>query len=204
MFITFEGVEGAGKSTQIQALALRIKKHFPNVPLVITREPGDGPLGPLIRSIVLEAPDTCEIDARTELLLMLADRCQHVNRVIVPCLLQHGIVLCDRFMDSTVAYQGYGRELPLDTVILTDRFARADLLPDKTFLIDIDPSIGLGRQSNRNRMEAESIDFHTRVRSGFLAIAEAAQERIVVLDGTHSVIELNNEIWNRFKLEYIA
>lgn len=199
MFITFEGVEGAGKSTQIQALAVRIKKHGPNVPLVVTREPGDGPFGPQIRSIVLEGPSSGEMDSRTELLLMLADRCQHVNRVIVPCLQQNGIVLCDRFMDSTIAYQGYGRELPLDTVTLADRFARGDLLPDKTFLIDIDPVIGLGRQTNRNRMEAESINFHTRVRSGFLAIAAAAQERVVILDGTHTVTELNDEIWNHFQ-----
>jgi dTMP kinase len=185
MFISFEGVEGAGKSTQIARLAGLIKS-WGRDDVLVTREPGDSPLGAKLRELVLSPPSGVSIDAHAELLIMLADRAQHVSEVIRPHLDRGGIVLCDRYADSSVAYQGYGRGLDVATVHQLNAFATGGLVPDRTFVLDLDPAVGLQRQSEKTRMEAEALAFHQRVRAGFLALAEAEPDRIAIVDASGS------------------
>jgi dTMP kinase len=195
MFITFEGVEGAGKSTQIRLLAERLRGAG-DAHVLLTREPGDGPLGSRLRSLVLTPPDDVAIDGMAELFIMLADRAQHVAQAVRPALAGGSHVLCDRYVDSSVAYQGYGRGVDVAEIERLNALATGGLLPDKTILLDLDPAIGLGRQQDRNRMEAEALAFHERVRAGFLEIAERDAERFIVLDGALDVDALYQQIWS--------
>jgi len=193
MFITFEGIEGAGKSTQIRLLAERLRAAGREV--LTTREPGDGPLGGELRRLVLSPPDGTDIDERTELLIMLADRAQHVAAVIRPALAGGAVVVCDRYADSSVAYQGYARGVDRAFIASANRFATGDLTPDVTVLLDVAPEIGLGRQTERNRMEGEALVFHNKVRQGFLELASGEPERFVVVDASQAPEIVHSAIW---------
>jgi len=194
VFVTFEGIEGCGKSTQIERLARTLTEVGRVV--TVTREPGGCALGRTLRAILLST-ETRDLSDRAELFLYLADRAQHVATVIRPALENGGIVLCDRFVDSTVAYQGYGRGLDVALLTGLNDVAVADTMPARTILLDLDPAIGLARARARNaregasvdegRFEAEALAFHTRVRQGYLALAAAAPDRFVVLDAGRDI-----------------
>ncbi|HHX39435.1 MAG TPA: dTMP kinase [Armatimonadetes bacterium] len=191
LFITFEGPEGAGKTTQAHLLGEELRRAGREVQL--TREPGGDPLAESIRAL-LQNPELTLVP-RAELLLFLAARAQHVERVIRPALEAGKVVLCDRFADSTVAYQSYGVGLPQESVHLLNRFATGGLEPDLTLLLDLDVSLGLQRQGDWSRMELRGVEFHRRVRAGFLALAKEHPERIRVLDASRPVPEVARDIW---------
>ena len=200
-FISFEGPEGSGKSTQIEMLYsyLREKGHD----CLKTREPGGTGVGERIREIVLGARDE-SIGVRAELFLILADRAQHTAEVILPALNAGKVVLCDRYNDSTMAYQGYGRRLDIEEVRRLCDYASHGLQPDLTFLLDIDVARGLKRTKKRHRIgngdepadrfESEGIEFHERLRLGYLSLAKEEPGRIVVLDSSYSVEEMHKRI----------
>jgi len=194
MFITFEGVEGAGKTTQIARLALRLRTEGRD-DVLTTREPGDGPLGSELRRLALHPPAGITVEPRAELLIMLADRAQHVGQVIRPHLAGGGIVICDRYADSSVAYQGYGRGLNIAEISRLNDYATDNLKPDLTILLDLDPTLGLARQSERNIMEAESLAFHTRIRAGFLELATQEPERWAIVEAGGCVENVTGEVW---------
>lgn len=193
-FITIEGVEGAGKSTQATRLADALRREGKNV--VLTREPGGTELGRSLRRMLLDEP-VIEPTPETELLLYLADRAEHVRRLIGPALERGAVVIADRFSDSTVAYQAYGRALAEADVRRLDRFARGDLQPGLTFVLDLPAAEGLARARSArpaDRLERESLEFHERVRAGFAAIAAAEPERVVLLDARREVDDLGRSI----------
>jgi dTMP kinase len=180
LFISFEGGEGAGKSTLIQKVYEYLIKE--NKPVLLTRAPGGTMTGELIRHLLLHH-DEKDICSRTELFLFLADRAQHVQEVILPALKANKIVLCDRFNDSTVAYQGGARGFDLDWVRKLCHFATKDLEPDLTLYLDIDPHEGLKRvQRSKDRIEKEAISFHQKIRDAYLSIAKKEPKRFHVLD----------------------
>jgi dTMP kinase len=194
VFIAFEGGEGAGKSTQVRSLTewLTAEGH----PARATREPGGTPSGQAIRGIVLDHAHTA-LSARAEALLYAADRAQHVHEVVRPALAAGDVVVTDRFIDSSLAYQGAGRTIPLDEVRTLSRWATDGLQPDLTVLLDLPPEEGLARARGRaaaDRLESESLDFHQRVRQTFLALAEADAGRYLVLDARRSPDELATEV----------
>jgi len=196
LFITFEGPEGSGKTTQLRLLAEWLRAQGCDV--LTTREPGGTPVGDAIRSLLLD-PAYGEMSPAAEILLFSAARAQHVSEVIGPQLERGGIVLCDRFADSTLAYQGYGRELPLDQLQLITAFATGGLTPDLTFFLDLPVIEGLRRKrrddlDDWNRMERQELEFHERVRQGYLALAADAPERWVVLDGMQPVGEIQAQL----------
>lgn len=178
IFLTFEGIDGAGKSKQISLLCTALEHNGYNVR--VTREPGGDSVGEGVRNLLLHQ----RMCSKAELLLFLASRAQNTESVIVPALKDGYIVLCDRYIDSSVAYQGYARGLPPEEVIRLNRFATDDLIPDLTFLLDISPALGLARQKDGNRMEAEGVEFMQRAREGFLAIAAAGPGRVILLDAS--------------------
>lgn len=190
MFISFEGGEGAGKSTLIQ----KIYEHLLQLeqPVLLTRAPGGTMTGELIRHLLLHH-DEKDISSRSELFLFLADRAQHVQEVILPALAQKKIVLCDRFNDSTVAYQGGARGFDPSWVRQLCLFATQDLEPNLTLYLDIDPQEGLSRvKRSKDRIEKEALSFHQKIRSAYLAIAKKDPKRFHVLDGSkapHDVFE---------------
>jgi dTMP kinase len=201
-FVTFEGGEGTGKSTQIRTL----EEHFASrsASFVSTREPGGTPLGKIIRRAVVEAGDR-PIGSAVELFLYLADRAQHVHDVIRPALEGKKIVLCDRYTDSTLAYQGYGRGIDLDVLRELNRIATGGLRPDLTLLFDCPVEVGLSRASGRfaqqdggapreDRFENETVEFHERVRAGFLALAQAEPERFRIIDASRSIAEVTQDV----------
>ncbi|MFP4034216.1 MAG: dTMP kinase [Desulfovermiculus sp.] len=191
MFITFEGIEGSGKSTQAKRVLALLQKQVRKV--LLSREPGGTAIGRELRSLLLNSENN-HLCARGELFLYLADRAQHVEEIIKPALESGIVVLVDRFTDSTLVYQGFGRGLDLDLVQGLNDLAVNGVRPDLTFVIDVPPEIGLHRARSRNgesgtaqaegRFEAESLDFHTRIREGYLELAARDKERIMVLDGT--------------------
>ena len=187
LFITFEGIEGSGKTTQIQ----RLKKYLTQkgIPCKVTREPGGTPIGEKIRKILLN-PDHREMVPATELLLYEAARTQHVKEVIKPLLEKGRVVLCDRFSDATLAYQGYGRKMDLKWIQRLNHLSSQGVRPDVTFLLDCPSDVGLKRAIQRNRtlkqekeerFEREEIEFHRRVRKGYLAIARKEPRRVKVI-----------------------
>jgi len=184
LFITFEGPEGCGKTTQMHALAEYLRRQGFRV--LTTREPGSTPIGERVRAVLLDPAHT-EMRAETEFLLFSAARAQHVAQVIRPYLEQGGIVLCDRYADSSLAYQGYGHRLDLDMLRAITRFATGGLMPDLTFYLDVPVRLGLERKAGGagdawNRMEQKEVEFHERVRAGYLALAAQEPERWVVVD----------------------
>jgi dTMP kinase len=196
MFITFEGPEGGGKSTQITILDSKLKNA--GFETLVTRQPGGEALGAKLRSIMLDS-SSLQIEPMAELLMMMADRAQSVARLIAPALDKGITVICDRYADSSVAYQGYGRNLDYKTVRDLNAIATAGLLPDITFLLDIEPSIGLLRQTNKTRMEAEALDFHSRVRQGYLESARQEPNRFRVIDANLSVDSVAGQIWSHYE-----
>ena len=190
MFISFEGVEGSGKSTAMNRIGQWLEESGHEV--VYTREPGGSRLGAQFRAILLDARN-CDIVPAAELFLYLADRAQHVATVVRPALERGAFVLSDRFADSTIVYQGYGRGLAVPVLDELNRVAVDGVWPAMTLLFDVEPTTGLARANARNeaegkvisegRFEAESLAFHTRIREGFLDWASKHSERFVVLDG---------------------
>ncbi|MBF0152270.1 MAG: dTMP kinase [Magnetococcales bacterium] len=182
-FITFEGIEGAGKSTQIALLADWLRTQGESV--LVTREPGGTPLSERIRALFL-GEESGGMLPETELYLVFAARAQHVGEVIRPALAQGTWVLCDRFQDSTLAYQGYGRGVNPEVILRLGELAAGGVCPDLTFLLDIAPEAGLERcrqrQSLLTRLDQEELAFHRRVREGFLHLASREPERILLLD----------------------
>ena len=193
-FITFEGVEGCGKTTQIR----RLHQHLVQLgrDVVVTREPGGTPVAEAIRSILLDCAHA-GMRPMTELLLYAAARAQHVAEVIAPALEAGKTVLCDRFADSTTAYQGAGRGVEPETVALVHRLATSGVWPDITIVLDVPPEIGLARANSScgpDRIEQESIEFHRRVREGFLELARQDPARVIVIDGTGAEDEVAGKV----------
>lgn len=189
VLITFEGGEGIGKSTQLRILAHRLEAA--GLAVRALREPGGTVVGEAVRAILLD-PDYVGLDARAELLLYEAARAQLVAEVIEPALDAGEIVLCDRFYDSTTAYQGHGRGLPLDEIAALNLAATGGLAPDRTLVLDIEPAVALERatRGGADRLESEDHSFHERVRAGFSAIAAEEPGRVRVVDATGSIEEV--------------
>lgn len=195
MFISFEGVEGSGKSLQARLLVERLRQS--GLTVLATREPGGTALGDQLRELLLKRDDL-NVDPRAEALLMNASRAQLVEHVIRPALDRQEIVVCDRYGDSTVVYQGAGRGLDKQALISVISFATAGLHPDITILLDVPVDVGLARKHHReewNRFEAETRDFHQRVRDAYLALAQAEPRRWQCFDGGRPAAELADEIW---------
>jgi len=191
MFITFEGGDGSGKSTQIQSVRDWFESRGREV--IVTREPGGTELGTEIRRLVQNGPE--DVDARTEALLYAADRAYHVATVIGPALERGAVVLGDRYIDSSLAYQGAARSLGVDEIASLSAWATRGLYPSLTFLLDLPPEVGARRRTDApDRMERESMDFHERVRHQYLRLADAEPERIVVIDAVGTIEEVFSEI----------
>ena len=199
-FITFEGIEGSGKSTQIS----RLLHYFTEQrrPARLTREPGGTPIGDQVRRVLLD-PANRLLDPTAELLLYAASRAQHLREVILPALAEGRIVLCDRFSDATLAYQGYGRGLSVPVIRELDRIVTNGLQPTLTVLLDLPAELGLGRARGRNesqglhgeaRFENEDIVFHNRVRDGYLQLAEQEPGRIRVVNAARSPEEIQADV----------
>ena len=191
VFITFEGGDGSGKSTQIQSVREWFASRGREV--IVTREPGGTELGTEIRRLVQNGPE--DVDARTEALLYAADRAYHVATVIGPALERGAVVLGDRYIDSSLAYQGAARSLGVDEIASLSAWATQGLYPSLTFLLDLPPEVGARRRTDApDRMERESMDFHERVRHQYLRLADAEPDRIVVIDAVGTVDEVFSEI----------
>jgi dTMP kinase len=187
VFVCFEGGEGTGKSTQARALASHLgeRGYHP----LLTFEPGDTAVGKELRNIVLD-PATGELSHRTEVLLYAADKAEHVDTVVLPALERGEVVITDRYVDSTLAYQGAGRALDLADVARVARWATRDLRPHLTVVLDLDPEHGLGRFDERDRIEGESPDFFLRVREAFLTLAAADPDHYLVVDAARPTEEI--------------
>jgi len=193
LFITFEGIEGSGKSTQMTLLANYLSSRGYDV--TTTREPGGTPIGEAIRAVLLN-PDFTEMDYRTEVLLYAADRAQHVAELVKPALARGSIVISDRYLDSTIAYQHYGRGLPLDFILEVNEQATEGIKPDLTLLLTVPVEIGLKRATKTiaDRIEREDVEFHERVEKGFQELAKREPERWRVIDGMSTVDEIHTLI----------
>ena len=195
MFITFEGPDGSGKTTQIRLLVEWLEEREHQV--TVTREPGGTAIGAQIRA-VLHDPGNAEMDPCAEILLYSADRAQHVAQRVLPALALGEIVISDRYADSTLAYQGYGRQLDLETLRTITAFATRNLQPDLSIYLDIPPETGLERRQRGgeewNRLDAEALEFHRRVRAGYLELIDRKPERWEVVDATRPVEEVQAEI----------
>jgi dTMP kinase len=194
LFVCFEGGEGAGKSTQARLLVDALRAEDRDV--VLTFEPGDTPVGKEIRRIVLD-PATGHLADRTEALLYAADKAEHVEKVVAPALARGAVVITDRYVDSALAYQGTGRAIGAAGLERVLRWATCDLRPHLTVLLDVDPSAGLGRFEGRDRIEAESTEFHQRARDGFLALASADPDHYVVVDARADRARIAEQIRDR-------
>ena len=193
LFITFEGADGCGKTTQLNLLAEYLKKQGYDV--VVTREPGAKGLGEKIREILLNYDGV--VSDRCEAFLFLADRAQNIDVIVNPAVSEGKIVLCDRHIDSTVAYQGYGRGQDIERINNLNNIATNGRKPDLTFVFDIDVETSQKRVgSNKDRMERAGIDFHNRVRNGYLELAKNEPERIRVIDATKSIEDIQFEVRN--------
>lgn len=192
MFITFEGGEGTGKTTLIKNIAEILSRQHD---VVTSREPGGSMIAEAIRDIILN-PKYKGVTPYTEALLLAASRAQHLDEVILPALKLNKIVLCDRYLDSSLAYQAYARDLGFDFVLHINQYA-TEHLPDLTFYIDLDPHVGMARISGRDkydRLDQETIDFHNQVRKGYLKVATMYPNRVVTIDGNQSIEEITDLI----------
>ena len=194
VFVCFEGGEGAGKSTQCRLLREQLEAGGHVV--LLTHEPGDTPVGAEVRRIVLD-PQTGELADRTEALLYAADKSEHIHAVVRPALAQGEVVVTDRYVDSTLAYQGAGRSLDSAELEWVARWATNDLRPHLTVLLDLDPAQGLTRFAGRDRIEGESIEFHQRVRAEFLRLAAADPDHYLVLDARNPAHEIAAAVQGR-------
>ncbi len=196
LFVTFEGPEGSGKTTQVQLLTDYMKEH--GYPVLCAREPGGTEISEQIRQVIL-SKDNHAISDATEALLYSAARAQIVSQLIRPALAAGKIVLCDRYSDSTLAYQGYGLGLDLKALQTITLFATGGLEPDRTFYIDVPVEFGLARKrgGETNRLDEKSAAYHERVRTGYRAMIKAEPERWIVVDGTQSVNQVQREIRER-------
>ena len=195
LFITFEGPDGSGKSTQARLLAEHLRREGYDV--LETAEPGGTPIGQQIRAILLDSANK-ELTPVTELLLMFACRAQNVEQWILPALAEGKIVISDRFTDSSIAYQGAGRGLGWQTVLEIDRIACKGLVPDLTFCIDIDTEAGLARAYSRkrvDRLDDQAIEFHRRVRDAYHELARREPGRVRLIDGSASEEEVASQVW---------
>lgn len=203
LFVTFEGVEGCGKTTQAELLRQSLEQEGHRV--VFTREPGGTDVGERIRDVLLDTR-LSGMEPITELFLYLASRAQHVKELIRPALTGGAIVISDRFADASLAYQGAGRDIGELKVKRLNEMATFNLVPDYTLLLDVPAEVGLertlkrvGGEARQDRIEKEKLDFHARVRIGYLLLAEKEPDRIAVLDGTRNKDELAREILSRVK-----
>lgn len=192
MFITFEGGEGTGKTTLIKTIAkILSEKHA----VITSREPGGSTIAEAIREIILD-PKYKGVTPYTEALLLAASRAQHLDEVILPALAQNKIVLCDRYLDSSLAYQAYARDLGFKFVLSINQYA-TEHLPNLTFYIDLDPLVGMSRISARDkydRLDQETIDFHNKVRAGYLKVASMYPNRVVTIDGNQTIEAITEQI----------
>ena len=213
LFITFEGSEGCGKSTQALRLAARLEQA--GLRTLVTREPGGTAIGEKIRDLLQFAPESFAMTPETELLLFEASRAQLVRETIAPALEQGTVVISDRFFDSTTVYQGVARKLAPEIVQTLNAFAIGDARPDVTFLLDVDVETARQRMLRRvrpvevkDRMEQEPIEFYERVSAGYRDLAQSEPNRFIVIDGAQSADEIENQIWNllsaRFPQSQIA
>lgn len=196
LFITFEGPEGAGKTTIIK----RVEEEFNrrNIPFICTREPGGIEIAEQIRSVILN-PENTKMDGRTEALLYAAARRQHLAEKVIPALEEGKVVLCDRFIDSSLAYQGFARELGIEEVYSINKFATEGHMPDLTIYFDLSPEVGLSRiddNTNRekNRLDLEKIDFHKKVQEGYRRVNEMFPDRIVKVDAEQPVDRVYQDV----------
>lgn len=200
-FITFEGIEGCGKTTQIKLAGEYLKKR--NIPFIRTEEPGGSPLGMEIRKILLN-DCSFKICVESEVFLFSADRAQHVKDIILPALKEGKWVLCDRFCDATIAYQGFGRGFDIDFIRGINAVSTGQLKPDMTFLFDVPVSVGLRRAMKRisrvrdahkeDRFEKEEREFHEKVRKGYLSLAGSESERFRIVDGSKDISEVHRKV----------
>lgn len=198
LFITFEGPEGAGKTTVIQKIAERLAEE--NIDVLATREPGGIDIAEKIRSIILN-PEHTAMDERTEALLYAAARSQHYFEKVRPALEAGKMVICDRFIDSSLAYQGHARGIGIDEVLSINEFAIGNKLPDMTILFDLAPEVGLARihahgEREINRLDVESLTFHKKVREGYLQLVERYPERIHVVNADQNIERVVEDVWS--------
>ena len=191
LFLCLEGGEGAGKSTQAALLVewLETLGH----PVLLTREPGGTDVGQILRRIVLDN-DTGELSPRTEALIYAADKAEHVDRFVLPALADGTVVLTDRYVDSTLAYQGAGREIGIAELEAVARWATSDLRPNLTVVLDVDPAVGLSRFEGADRIEAEPLEFHQRVRQHFLDLAAVDPAHYLVVDASRTPGDIHHDI----------
>lgn len=198
-FITFEGVEGAGKTTNIQFIAETIEKE--GIDILLTREPGGTKLGESVREILI-SKEYPEMHHHTELLLMFAARAEHIHRVILPALKDGKWVLCDRFTDATYAYQGAGRNINIEDISILENLIQGDLRPDYTFLFDLDAEIGLSRAKSRgetDRFEQQDIDFFNSVRTMYLKMAGNNSDRYKIIQADKALSDVQEQINKELK-----
>jgi dTMP kinase len=190
IFITIEGPDGSGKTTALQQVVPRLQQEM-NRKVVATREPGGSPIAEKIRSLILD-PSHTDMDSRTEALLYAASRRQHLVEKVLPVLESGDVIFCDRFVDSSIAYQGYARGIGEEGIRAINQFATEGIEPDLTLYIDVPAEVGIQRihanldEREYNRLDREKLDFHEKVRAGYQQLAQANPERIVVVDGTMS------------------
>ncbi|WP_164796802.1 dTMP kinase [Priestia megaterium] len=201
-FITFEGPEGAGKTTIIHMVQQKLIQE--GYTIVLTREPGGIRIAEQIREIILN-PSNTEMDARTEALLYAAARRQHLVEKVIPELNKGNIVLCDRFIDSSLAYQGNARGIGVEDIFAINQFAIEQMMPQATLYFDIEPEVGLerinkGRKDEINRLDLESLDFHYKVRDGYLSLLSEFPERMRRIDANQSVEKVCEEAYKQIKL----
>ena len=195
-FITFEGSEGCGKSTQVRRLTTRLEQA--GVPFLVTREPGGTPIGESIRELLQFAPQSASMTSETELLLFEASRAQLVREILKPALKNGNCIIADRFFDSTTIYQGVARKLDAKIVAALNAFAIGDCVPDITFVLDVDLKTAHARMKaprRPDRMEMQPEDFYERVIEGYRKLAAAEPKRIILIDGTKSADAIEAEIW---------
>ena len=196
-FITFEGSEGAGKSIQVEILASHLREE--GYPIVVTREPGGTRIGEQIRAIT-HNQENVDMEATTEAYLMAAARAQHVAQIIEPAIAAGKIVLCDRYVDSSIAYQGFGRKLGADTIAGLNALAVNGARPDLTLLLSISPEIGQKRRSKsdktKDRLDLQQHDFYARVHDGSLVLAKKESNRYVVINAEKSIVQVAQTIWD--------